>query len=72
MADEAMPVKRRKFNQLALQNFKASAQTTQLDLSGAMFAETAFGGAPIKGKAQSFILLQTSIPICPICAHTRA
>ncbi|WP_299186014.1 hypothetical protein [uncultured Campylobacter sp.] len=29
MTDEAMPVKRRKFNQLALQNFKAATQTTQ-------------------------------------------
>lgn len=54
MADEAKLVKRRKFNQLALQNFKAVAQTTRLgerrDVCGNSIWQRAgrdVGGVPI-------------------------
>ncbi|WP_297965027.1 hypothetical protein [uncultured Campylobacter sp.] len=61
MTDKAKPIKQCKFKPLQRYKISKRQRRRRSSASDAMFAETAFGGAPIKGEVQSFILLQQAL-----------
>ena len=61
MTDEAKHIKQCKFKPIQRCEISKRQYRRRGSVSDAMFAETAFGGAPIKGEARFFILLQTSV-----------